>query len=222
MNEAPEFTNVPNNNRFRVFENRVAVRRLPAVDPDADEEDAIVTYALSGTDAGLFDIGRDGAITFKDAPDFENPDDGDADNRYLVTVAATAGAGTREMTRTLALEVRVRDANEPPGFDVTALTTNDAGTVLFSVAENTTAVGTVTADPDPDADDAGATVTYGLSGTDASLFSISDAGVVAFRAAPNFEDPKGGESDDSNTYALTVEATAGAGDRATTGGVTWR
>ena len=114
--------------------------------------------------------------------------------------------------------VTVTDANEGPEFDVTSLTT-DAGTgaVLFSVVENTSAVGTMTA-ADPDAAEAGATVTWGLSGTDAGLFDISSAGVITFKAAPDFEDPKGGADDDSNEYSITVEATAGTGGREATGG----
>ena len=91
--------------------------------------------------------------------------------------------------------------NHPPEF---------SGSDTFSVAENTTAVGTVTAQ-DPDAAD---DVTgYGLSGTDAALFSITSAGMLGFRSAPNYEDPQGGADDDSNDYALTATATSGAGAR---------
>ena len=81
------------------------------------------------------------------------------------------------------------DVNEPPAFDLTGLTTDANGVALFTLAENTTAVGTVAA-ADPDAADTD--VTYALSGTDAGLFSIGADGAIAFKAAPDFEDPKGG------------------------------
>ena len=49
----------------------------------------------------------------------------------------------------MTVTVAVTDVNEPPVFDTTGLTLDESGTVLFSVAENTTAVGTVTAaDPE--------------------------------------------------------------------------
>ena len=102
------------------------------------------------------------------------------------------------------------DANEPPAFDIAALNLDANGIAQVTVAENTTAVGTVAA-ADPDAADTG--VTYTLRGTDAALFSIGADGAIAFKAAPDFEDPKGGASDDSNVYAIQVWASAGVGAR---------
>ena len=221
VNEAPEFDVTALTTDagtgavlFSVVENTTAVGTVAAADPDAVEVDATVSYGLSGDDAGLFDISGAGVITFKSAPDFEDPKGGAADdsNTYRITIQATAGAGGREATGEQEVTVTVTDANEGPEFDVTALTTNDAGTVLFSVVENTSAVGTVAA-ADPDAADA---VTYVLSGTDAGLFDISGAGAITFKAAPDFEDPEGGASGNSNTHTFTVEATGGTGDRAET------
>ena len=79
------------------------------------------------------------------------------------------------------------------------------------MAENTTAVGTVAA-ADPDAADTD--VTYTLGGTDAALFSIGADGAIAFKASPDFEDPKGGASDDSNEYSFGVSARSGGTGRA--------
>ena len=107
---------------------------------------------------------------------------------------------------TATLTVTVTNVNEAPTFTSSA---------TFSLAENTTPVGTVTA-TDPDAGDSIAP--YTLSGTDAALFEITTAGALAFSAAPNFEDPAGGVDDDSNSYTLTVTVTAtgGTGGRALT------
>ena len=78
--------------------------------------------------------------------------------------------------------------------------------------ENARQVGSAAA-TDPDAGDA---VTYALSGPDASLFSISVTGALAFLTPPDFESPLGGAADDSNDHRITVAATGGTGQRAWT------
>ena len=79
----------------------------------------------------------------------------------------------------------------------------------FSVAENQTAVGTVTA---TDADDD--TLTYSLSGADAASFSISASGVITFNTAPDYETKTSysisvSVSDGTNTtsQAITINVT---------------
>ena len=67
----------------------------------------------------------------------------------------------------------------------------------FSAAENQTAIGTVTA---TDAD--GDTISYSLSGTDASSMSInSSSGVLTFNSAPDYET--------KTSYTATVTASDG-------------
>ena len=221
VNEPPVFdtsgltTDASGTVLFSVAENGTAVSTLTASDPDA--ADTTVTYTLGGTDHDLFSIGADGAIAFTNAPDFETPGCGPSDNSNTCTftVTATAGGSGREMSslaRTVI--VTVTDVNEPPAFDTSALTLDANGIAQFSVAENTTAVGTVTA-ADPDAADT--TVSYRLGGTDAALFSIGTDGAIAFKAGPDFEDPKGGAADDSNTYEFSVTAATGAGARSKLG-----
>ncbi|NCC93520.1 MAG: cadherin repeat domain-containing protein, partial [Opitutae bacterium] len=84
-------------------------------------------------------------------------------------------------------------------------------TAAVSVAENTTAVTTVTA---TDAD-AGQTITYSLSGgADAAKFTIDGTtGALNFTAAPDFENP----ADDgaNNTYIVEVTADDGNGGTGT-------
>ena len=72
-----------------------------------------------------------------------------------------------------------------------------------SVAENQTAAYTAQAE-----DGDGDTLTYRLSGTDASLFTINPAtGVVSFMEAPDFENP--GDAGRNNVYDITVTASDG-------------
>ena len=80
--------------------------------------------------------------------------------------------------------------------------TSDA---TFSVAENSTAVGTVAAGVV--GCNSGDTVTMALSGADAALFTIDAAGALAFAAAPDFEVT--GSASGTNDYTVVVTATAG-------------
>ncbi|MDB4829510.1 hypothetical protein OAH56_04525, partial [Gammaproteobacteria bacterium] len=87
---------------------------------------------------------------------------------------------------------------------------NDAVTftsdATFSVAENTTAVGTVAAGVV--GCNTSETVTMALSGADAALFTIDAAGALAFAAAPDFEVT--GSASGTNDYTVVVTATAGS------------
>ena len=49
-------------------------------------------------------------------------------------------------------------------------------------------------------------VSWSLAGDDDGVFDV-EAGVLTFKKSPDFEDPKGGASDNSNTYSVTVQAT---------------
>ena len=121
------------------------VGAVVASDPDA--EDTAVTYAVTGgADMALFDIAGDtGALFFPSArmaPDYENPDDADADNDYHLTVTATGGTGDRAMTATQEITVTVTDALEPPSAPdapaVTAVDDNIARlTVDWTAPDNT-------------------------------------------------------------------------------------
>jgi hypothetical protein len=88
------------------------------------------------------------------------------------------------------------------------ITSNAGGdTAAISVAENTTAVTTVTA-TDPDV---GQTLSYSITGgADASKFAIdASTGVLSFVTAPNFEAPT--DAGGNNVYDVTVKALDGQG-----------
>ena len=65
-------------------------------------------------------------------------------------------------------------------------------------------VATFTAE-DPEGKD----ITWSLTQEGTTDFKITD-GVLEFRSPPNYEAPRGGADDDSNTYTVTVVATARA------------
>ena len=88
----------------------------------------------------------------------------------------------------------------------------------YSVAESGTAVGTVTA---TDPDEADSVTGYAIvGGADADQFGLTDAGVLAFTSAPDFEAPVDVEGPDAeagdNHYVVVVQASSGTGDQVLT------
>ena len=108
-NVAPAFTSLA---IFDAAENQTAAGTVMADDSDAD--DSVTGYAITdGADQALFEIGAaTGELTFKSAPNFEDPQDSGTDNGYEVTVHATSGTGTRVMTADQTITVTVTDADE--------------------------------------------------------------------------------------------------------------
>jgi hypothetical protein len=158
--------------------------------------DEAVAWSLTGADAAAFSIdAATGALTFVDAPDFENPADTDGDNIYQVTIIATDPAGNVSQ---FVLTVTVTDLAEdtqPP-----VITGPPGGSV--SVDEGLAAIATLTADE---------AVTWSLTGADAADFTINAAtGAVSFVTAPDFENPH--DTDQDNVYRVAVGATDAAGN----------
>ena len=130
-NAAPAFSSSAT---FDAAENQTAAGTVLATDGDA--EDDIGGYALTGgADQSFFSIGAtSGALTFDDAPNFEDAKDTDTNNTYVVEVQATSGTGTRVKTATQTITVTVTDVSgEAPGkpaaptvaaASVTSLTVN--------------------------------------------------------------------------------------------------
>ena len=138
----------------------------------------------------------------------------DATGRAQTTLTPGATTGTNTVTatvthagRTLSVSFTANANNRHPTF-----TSADT----FSVAENTTAVGTVAA-TDADSQDS---VTYAITGgVDSAKFAITNAGELTFVAAPNYEAPGDLVSTDpenaagNNVYIIVVTATGGSGVR---------
>ena len=147
------------------------------------------SLATSG-DHDRFEIdAANGALSFKELPDYESSDLG-IDEAYTVTVQATevddGDTQTRELTGSLAVTVAVTDVNEPPTV---------TGNATPSVDENTTAVETYVAlDPEE------VPPSWSLQGG-AGVFMITSAGALAFTTAPNYEV--------KFSYTVTVRASDG-------------
>ena len=174
VNEPPMVRRSSGAGAFSIVENSgTDVGRFVATDPERRD----VTWSLATTgDHGRFEIdAANGALSFKEAPDFESDDLG-IDKAYNVTVQATevddGDTQTLERTGRLAVTVAVTDVNEPPAI---------TGNATPSVAENTTAVATYGA-MDPE----GVTPTWSLQGGP-GVFTISSAGALAFTNPPNYE-----------------------------------
>ena len=165
----------------------------------ADTDGGNVSLTLMGADGDKFNLGADDNISFKMAPDYENPTDANGDNVYEVTVRVSDDT----MYADKMVRVTVIDVNEDPmilgiGLSVT-------GSDSASVAENTTDVGTYMV-TGPGADMA----TWSVDGDDAASFTAA-GGELAFLTAPNYEMPRGMAMSDTNTntYMVTVKATSG-------------
>ena len=81
---------------------------------DVDQTDPL-SWSVSGTDAGDFDISSDGGVlTFKEAPNYEMPTDSNRDNVYMVTVVATdAGVDSKnKMTAERDVVITVMNVDE--------------------------------------------------------------------------------------------------------------
>ena len=200
VNEPPAFTS---DATFETVENGTRVGAVVA--RDEDSADDITNYTITGgADRDLFEIDSGGALTFNDAPDFEDPKDSGRNNQYSVAVTATGGAGGRALTAQQTITVTVTDENEPPVF-----TSDDA----FKVKENQQIVGRVTAQ-DVDRND-GITGYEVTGGADGSRFEIAGTNQLRFKDAPDFERPA--DAGGNNEYIVEVTATGGAGTREMTG-----
>lgn len=176
----------------------VAENETTVLNVIANDAHGPVVYSITGgTDSSKFAIdSTTGALRFITAPDFENPADADLNNSYNVQVSAV-DAVNQVAVQTLAVTVTAVNDNAP----------QFATGANFQDAENSTAVGTVSA---TDADKPTQTVTFIISGgADAALFTITGGGALAFKVAPDFETPV--DAGANNVYEVQVTADDGAG-----------
>ena len=133
-NEPPAITGtVPDIFNEELTGDALTVVTFTATDPDSDNGNTDITWSLSGPDAGDFTI-VDGALTFRESPNYEMPADADGDNVYEVMVAATDADSNRgEMS----VEVKVANVNE-------------AGTVTLSAVQPRVGVSLTASLTDPD------------------------------------------------------------------------
>lgn len=98
-----------------VAEGNTVVETVTATDADAGDSK---TFSITGgADAALFEIDPiTGELTFKVAPDFENPADNGGDNIYDVTVTVTDGANHTD-SESIAVTVTGVNDNTPDAQD---------------------------------------------------------------------------------------------------------
>jgi pyrimidine deaminase RibD-like protein len=186
---------ITSNGVLSIAENATTVTTVTATDADLPAQ--TLTYSISGgADSALFSINSStGELTYITAPDYEIPTDAGIDNIYNVTVQTSDGELTA--TQDIAVAVTALNDNSP------VITSNG----VLSIAENTTAVTTVTA---TDADLPAQPLTYSISGgSDSALFNInSSTGELTFITAPDYEIPTDAGID--NIYNVTVQTSDGA------------
>ena len=190
VNEAPEVVGDSSETYQETRTHPVAT--FGYIDPEGDD----VTWSLAGTDRGDFSIAETstgaGELQFVSTPDYERPADSGGDNVYNITVVATDD-GTPARVGRLDVAVTVSNLNEPPS--------TPTGRAAITVAENTTGNLSRYSSSDPDAGD---TVRWGVSGTDADAFRIDSSGNLAFDGAPDYETPT--DSGRNNVYEIKVDA----------------
>ena len=188
VNEAPVLSAAT----FSIAEQSTAVGTISASDPDGSTS---LTYSLaSGSDAiddGLLSINSStGVVSFLAAPNYESPGDQGLNNVYNFTVNVSDGS----IVTSKAYSVSVGNVNEAPVFSIAS---------AQGYVENSGATISVAAN-DPDAS---SSLTYTLSGTDASKFTIYSSGVLSFSSAPDYEAPS--DSGSNNIFNVSVAVSDG-------------
>ena len=135
-------------------------------DPDGDT----LTWSLTGTNASAFELKGSGSsrtLHFRSAPNYETK------SSYQVSVRVSDGT----LSDSQSISVSVTNVNEAPTVSCPA---------SASVAENSTGTVASCTASDPE----GNTLTWSLTGTNASAFRLQGSGssrTLRFRSAPNYE-----------------------------------
>ena len=169
-------------------------RPVMATDPDPNVD--ILTYTLGGPDKDSFTVRDNGQIEVGADPNL----DYETKTTYMVTVMAEDSFGA---SATIMVTITVTDMDEAPTIMVGGLAVTSNRGAAIDYAENGTGM---VADYDAVGPDA-AMATWSLDGDDAGDFRISTAGVLTFRASPNYESPA--DADGDNVYEVTVTANDG-------------
>jgi hypothetical protein len=156
----------------------------------------------SGNDSALFTVVVSDSVTvrirFLSSPNFESPADVGTNNGYELSIRATDRVGN---FANQSITISVTNVNEAPTITINSSNSTHA----ITQAENSTSVTTYTASDV----DAGASLSFSISGTDAADFAInSSSGVLTFAANPDFESPA--DSDTNNLYVVVITVSDGA------------
>ena len=189
-NRAPEFSDGTSATRS-VAENTASGENIGAPVAATDADNNTLTYTLGGTNASSFSIvSRTGQLQTSAALDYETKDS------YSVTITVSDGNGGSDSI-SVTINITNVDENRAPVF------LQDSTTRSVRVGDDTTdrdSFGEPVVAIDPDAD----TLTYTISGDDASFFFIvSDTGQLQVNTTVI--------ADSKTTYSVTVTASDGKG-----------
>jgi hypothetical protein len=192
---APSFNN---STTFSIDENTVTSTNAATISVN---ESSTITIT-SGIDSALFTLVTSDSATarvrFLTSPNFEAPSDVGTNNVYDFSVRATDSAGN---IANQSISIAVTNINEAPTISINSSATTHAITQAENVASLINYAATDV--------DAGAALSWSLSGIDAADFSInSSSGVLAFVLSPDFEAPA--DSDANNVYVVVVTVSDGS------------
>ena len=136
-----------------------------------------VSVSAGSPDNGSVVVNSDNTLTYTPSLNFYGTDS----FTYTVTVGAVFSSA--------AVTITVNGVNDLPIINSLSST--------LTPDENQTAVVTVNA-----SDVETSSLSYSISGTDRSFFSISNSGVLTFNSAPDYESPSDADAD--NSYAITI------------------
>lgn len=138
LDEAPTPATITSNAGFTVDENTLVAADVDATDPVESEGNGLIFSITGGADAGLFTINSaNGVVSFRDQPDFENPQDANGDNVHEITVNVRDALSDGD---TQAITITVTDAGDAPVADPGAAN-GDEDTVITGVLTATDADG---------------------------------------------------------------------------------
>ena len=200
VNEAPVIESGPAT--MSVPENSTAVGAYTASDVDAD---TTLTWSVeSAADGSFFQIDENsGALSFINAPNFEDKQDAGADNVYNVTVKVTDNGSpspSPRMSATRDVAVTVTNVNEAPVIpDPMLFLDYDENSPRSTQIDSYRASNV----------DASTTFAWSLEGNDKDEFTITKNpqgwGVLTFVSQRNYEMPT--DTGGDNVYNVTVKAT---------------
>jgi Ca2+-binding RTX toxin-like protein len=210
MNDAPTATNLSS---AEIYTEDMPLNLADIVIADPDSSVVTATLSLSNAAAGALSTATVGAVTSTYNGGVWTASGSPAEVNQLlgdVTFTPTLNFNSSFTVGTSVVDGSGAMVTGSKTFTGTAV--NDApvftSAASYSVAENTTAVGTVSAS-DPDAGDGRSfSIVSGVG--DAAKFTINTVtGALAFVSAPNFEAP--GSAAATNAYAVQVKVTDTAG-----------
>ncbi len=191
-NAAPVFTDGSSTSRS-IAENTGSGVDIGSAVSATDIDNDTLTYSLGGTDGSSFSIdSSSGQLRTNASLDYETK------SSYSVAITVSDGNGGSD---TISVTIDVTDVDESPINNAPVFT--DGSSTTRTIAENTAtnvSIGSALSATDADDD----TLSYSLSGTDASSFSINSTnGQLKTNATLNFET--------KTSYTVTVSASDGQG-----------